>query len=135
MRRVYKVLSVTRKNGKVTERRSAMHYNRRYQAAGISLGYKVRSVNYPKVGKLFAFSTLEDARYFAASFGNYEIWKATTTSTKRTIMILSDSENALISFLEEFWSEEISGDIRLMSAPSGTVLCPNIKLVECVYSG
>ena len=81
----------------------------------------------PKIGKIFAFNTIEDAREFRAKIGGgpyYELWKGIGKGIMEIDLICLSWDDT-----EQFW-EGIS--TSTFHAPSGTVVVDELKLLEKV---
>lgn len=95
----------------------------------------------PKIGKVFAFSSLKDANSFAEVLATspWEIWQAKATGVSRPNFPLFVGDRQVIevrNFLELFWSrefdklsEEYCGYFHC-SPLKGTVICSSIKLLR-----
>ncbi len=97
----------------------------------------------PKIGKLFAFSSLKDAEYFAGVIADApnEIWQAKATGVSRPNFPFFVSQPSKVSsrgFLELFWSRRFNEMLERLeqayhfSPPRSTVICSSIKLLTQV---
>lgn len=87
---------------------------------------------------LFAFDNLEHARLFKLIHdSNYsyavldyklEIWRATAGDTHDTLMCLDGEflDNPIL--VGEFWRGQIDSSIYISLVPTGTIICPAIRL-------
>ena len=102
------------------------------------VGYAVGQTTFPRVGKLFAFDNLEDARDAYKSlqvrctpegFDTGCIYEAEATGvSKISFMALYKSD------IEKFWKQRAHRKIRVKRRPmpKGSVSCASIKLLKFV---
>jgi hypothetical protein len=91
------------------------------------LTYKVGEWTYPRIGNIFAFDTLKNAKHFAMS--TEQIWLAEAEACFRPGKVLS---NLTWGALEAFWGPCVIHPADLQDAPEGTLLTPRIMLLEWV---
>ena len=129
--KVYKVVSV--EDGK----RVSAHV---FRVNSLRVVYPVGKPTTTRVGKLFAFNTLKNARKFRVGIGN-EIWKAEATGVTRMRRHLWTTVSTDITrILDEFWAKgaRLTNKIRdrfgleSMARNPGTVLCDSITLMRRV---
>ena len=87
--------------------------------------YKPNEWIKPKIGKIFAFNTIEDARQFRAGLGSnfrYELWKGIGKNIEDIEKICLNWEDT-----EMFWKGLPTSFFR---APPGTVVVDELKLLE-----
>ncbi len=93
------------------------------------LEYKEGVETFPKFGKIFAFSSEQEAREFsAASPVPKQVWLAYAPSAKQTdmqIAFLNDNDEAF----EAVWKKTKKFYLTKYS-PTGTVLCPSLTLAK-----
>jgi len=80
-----------------------------------------------KIGKIFAFTMIEDANHFRAGLGDnyhYELWKGIGKNTEEIYLIGLNWEDT-----EQFWEGILTSTFH---APPGTVVVDKIKLLEKV---
>jgi hypothetical protein len=99
-----------------------------YTAQKHQLTYKVGEWTYPRIGHIFAFDTLRNAKHFAMH--TEQIWRAEAEACWRPGKVLS---NITWELLEDFWGPCIIDPTALQDAPFGTLLTPRIKLLEWVW--
>lgn len=81
----------------------------------------------PKIGKIFAFNTIEDASKFQANIGEsppYELWKCIGKNIEKIDLICLRWDDT-----EQFWKGIPTSTFH---APSGTVVVSELKLLEKV---
>jgi len=111
-----------------------------FSATVLARQYRFACVRYepgkwtrPRIGKLFAFETLESAQRFCRDLlarQRYEIWEAEAENSRNRefmCIILHLTKRALL----KFWKKPGAVPTGLY-APGGTVLCDAIKLVRRV---
>lgn len=104
----------------------------------LPVGYDIGKVTVPKVGKLFAFDTLENAKKAFESMtiqgGVVRIFKAEATGA-RGLKYSAEHKG----HVKDFWrvygqKKRLTGrDFVVRPTPKGCVVCDSIKLVELVY--
>lgn len=89
----------------------------------------------PRIGRIFAFSKLEDAiRYANYMIGNHEIWESYTPKTFPATDILNDSITITNKRLSTFWNHGYDPEHRLMDPPCGTIFCSSIRMYRKAWS-
>ena len=127
------------------------HYNtKRYSAirnCPYRMEYKINETVIPQIGKLFAFSTVMDARSFiydevGDSPSNLEIWESLGTGIEigNKILYPTDimnvglyslkTDNIVIwGRLHRFWNNKLT-NMHLINASEGSITCESIKLIK-----
>ncbi len=128
MRQVYKV--VTNENGNYYSYIKVFWENRNNE---LVLNYKLGQVLKPKIGKLFAFSTLEEARKWGR-FCDVKIFIAETSSCKPAYCRFLLWGNHLFG-ITDFWKDsgKYTKKYYVWSknyAPKGSLLCDDLKLIK-----
>lgn len=92
---------------------------------------------HPKIGKIFAFLTKEDAiEYIGARIGAVQIWTATACFSETQLQFVSVAVDK--TSIERFWNHVHGGTFSpppMIQVPRGTVLCDWIYLNEVIYEG
>ncbi len=86
----------------------------------------------PRIGKCFAFNTLEAAWVW---FWGNEIWEAETTSSEPAPHCIIGSLVQIRRYLKQYWAGASQAELYFCNdspAPGGSVLCSDIKLVKLV---
>ena len=93
--------------------------------------YPVGEVVKPKVGKLFAFSTLKTAKEYLKTYRNDRvIFRSEAMGVTKASKVIPFCNNDS-SVYEEYWKNGIKNlHIALQQPPIGTVLCDTIKLLK-----
>lgn len=105
--------------------------NRREEdRAQAQLTYTPGKTTKPKFGKIFAFDSYSSAKDFISLMALYhhEIWIAETSSAVPALIVPTDGWGCLARF-KDYWKGK---EVCMMEAPKGSVLCPEIKLLEKV---
>ncbi len=133
METVYKVVRVDGSSGK---RYSCMHWygtpSKHNLDEGIVLEYTQGRITKPKFGQILAFDNLTDANLFIGHSLMVEVWRC---ATPRFIQVIRLAESLYIpsgepfNHLIRYWKEKFRM-VSTMSAPPGTVACPQVCLKE-----
>jgi hypothetical protein len=100
------------------------------------LKYEPYQLTVPKVGKIFAFSTLKDAKVFRNRFccdvvGDMEVWKATSSRAVKPPFECMPDLAMPMTVLRKWWKGKV--ELRLygkwgQSVPDSTVICDDLTL-------
>ncbi|KKL12832.1 hypothetical protein LCGC14_2531790, partial [marine sediment metagenome] len=93
----------------------------------IVLEYTPCRVTKPKFGKILAFANLTDANSFMWREHLLEVWRCSTPAFKH-IRLLAVNVYVLLGNYERYWLNPDS--VFTMTAPHGTVACPQVCLKE-----
>lgn len=121
---VYKVLTQAHVNGTQT----LVSATARYKGDNLdrwSLIYKPNETTFPRVGKLFAFESMERAKDFVMLDCERQIWKASTTHATYAKFVACGTSD-----IEFFWEHPDSDQYAMVPAPEGTLVCDDITILE-----
>lgn len=95
-----------------------------------ALEYSQEKWTTPKIGKLFVFDTLENAKNFLTSYhpdscAGYEIYDCEVKNEEPCDKLAS------VSYIVEFWNKSLN--YISVRAPRGTYMCDAVRLKERVF--
>lgn len=88
------------------------------------LYYEVGEWTFPKIGKIFAFDSFENAKAYCGSYR--EIFEAEASGVEPIATIASLEHRKAI---KNFWEDRLR-DNQMALAPNGSVVCAALKLVR-----
>ena len=105
------------------------------QASAFGIKYLPNQLMRPRIGKIFAFNNIHDARHFANKLGFFrEVWEAEGYGCENGNKRLKASSTIFssINLLRNFWLDKNILDNNLRDTPMNTILCKSIKLIKKV---
>jgi hypothetical protein len=114
---------------KVVRKERGLLFSARAWKEGFKLNYIPNVNTKPKIGRILAFDTLENAKDFREF--DEQIWKCYTRRVKPCPPILSFSSDLLPDIVRLFWKGGIH-NCNCTVAPKGSVSCSSLMLVKRV---